>query len=43
MDKDDEKKLPEEKKNNLINAEDNIGSFWFTTDSIWFRKDSGTI
>lgn len=27
MDKDDEKKLPEEKKNNLINAEDSLGEF----------------
>ena len=31
MDKDDEKKLPEEKKNNLINAEDSLGEFLIYT------------
>ena len=31
MDKDDEKKLPEERKNNLINAEDSLGEFLIYT------------
>ena len=31
MDKDDEKKLPEEKKNNLISAEDSLGEFLIYT------------
>ena len=31
MDKDDEKKIPEEKKNNLISAEDSLGEFLIYT------------
>ncbi len=31
MDKDDEKKLPEEKKNNIINTEDSLGEFLIYT------------